>query len=142
MADNIMFNVRPDFDMDSFAMKLSEAYRAKGYMVNVANMNVCYIIAFEKGTGGINTILGLGESIKANITRMNDTVSISFVDAEWTSQILGLVVGWFLCLIPFITAIIGVTRQLSLPKSIGNDATMIAASIPQQPSYQQPPQQF
>lgn len=124
-----MFNVKPNFDAEIFAAKLADNYRAKGYTVNVVNMNGFLSITFEKGTGGINTLLGLGEAVKANITRMNDAVCINFSDAEWTSKIIGFVVGWILCLIPFITAIIGTTRQLSLPKSIANDATAIAASM-------------
>ena len=129
MADNVMFNVKPTFDMEVFAAKLADTYKAKGYTVNVVNMNGACSITFDKGTGGINTLLGMGEGIKANITRMNDTVSINFSDAEWMSKIIGLGVGWFLCFVPFVTAIIGTTRQLSLPKSIANDATMIAASL-------------
>lgn len=129
MADNTMFNVKPTFDMEAFAARLADTYKAKGYTVNVVSMNGSYSISFDKGTGGINTLLGMGEGIKANITRMNDTVSINFSDAEWTSKIIGFVVGWFLCMIPFVTAIIGTTRQLSLPKTIANDATMIAASM-------------
>lgn len=129
MANNVMFNVKPTFDMEVFTTRLADTYKAKGYTVNVVNMNGSCSITFDKGTGGINTLLGMGEGIKANITRMNDTVSINFSDAEWTGKIIGFVAGWFLCMIPFITASIGTMRQLSLPKSIANDATMIASSL-------------
>ncbi len=129
MANNVMFQATPTFDMDAFATKLADTYRAKGYMVNVMKLNGNCMITFEKGTGGINTVLGMGEGIKANISKTNEIISINFTDAEWTSKIIGGVVGWFLCLIPVITAIVGVTRQLSLPKDIANDATMIAATM-------------
>ena len=127
MADNVMFNVRPDFNMEAFSQRLAEMYRAKGYTVNAAMMNGCSIITFDKGTGGINTLLGMGEGIKATCTRMGDTVNISFSDAEWTGKIVGLAIGWILCFVPFITALIGVVRQTSLPTAIGNDAVLIAS---------------
>lgn len=57
MADNVMFNVNPDFDVAVFAERLSSAYKAKGFMVQTATINKSCIITFEKGTGGINTIL-------------------------------------------------------------------------------------
>ena len=60
---------------------------------------------------------------------MNNTVIISFSDAEWLGKIVGLVVGWFLCMVPFITAIIGTIQQLSLPKAIGDEAILIASTL-------------
>ena len=124
-----MLNVNPSFDMDVFVGRLTDTYRIKGYNVSVVNMNGAYIVTFEKGTGGINTLLGLGESVKATCMCTNGMLTVSYSDAEWTSKIIGGVVGWFLCLIPFITAIIGAVHQLQLPKSISNDATMIASSM-------------
>ena len=129
MADNVMFNVTPTFDMEVFANKLAETYKAKGYTVNVANMNGICSITFEKDIGGINMLLGMDEGIRANVTRIDNSVNISFSDGAWIGKLIGLGVGWFLCFIPFVTAIFGVTKQLSLPKQIGNDATMIAASL-------------
>ena len=129
MADNIMFNVKPDFNMDVFAGRLADTYRAKGFTVNVANMNGNYMLTFDKGTGGINTILGMGLGIKATCMLVNGALNITFSDAEWTGKIIACVVGWFLCLVPFITGIIGVVNQMGLPKQIGNDATMIASTM-------------
>lgn len=124
-----MFNVGPNFDMNVFAEKMAETYRMKGYTVTVANMgNIC-TLGFDKATGGINMLLGMGEAVKANITQNENTVTISFSDEEWTSKIIALVVGWFLCMIPFITGIVGVVKQINLPKSIGNDAMVIASSL-------------
>ncbi len=59
----------------------------------------------------------------------NGVLNITFTDAEWTSKIIGAVIGWFLCLIPLITAIIGVVRQTSLPKNIENDVRMMISSM-------------
>lgn len=130
MANNVMLNVKPDFDMEVFANRLAETYRAKGFNVNVVNMNGNFMISFEKGKDGINNILGMGKAITANCMLMNNnTLNITFTDADWTGKIIACVVGWFLCLIPFITGIVGIVGQSGLPKEIGNDATMIAASM-------------
>lgn len=129
MASTLMVNVSQNFSMDIFAQKLADTYRAKGFTVTVANMNGSSIITFDKGTGGINMILGLGEGIKATCSLMGNTLTINYSDGDWTGKIIGLVVGWILCLIPFITAIVGCVKQSSLPKSINNDATMIVSSM-------------
>ena len=55
-----------------------------------------------------------------------ETLIVSFSDGDWTSKIIGFAVGLFCC-IPFVTAIIGTLRQLSLPKDIENDITVLAA---------------
>ena len=129
MADSIMLIVKPDFDIGVFSNNLAGLYQSKGYMVNVAYMNGCSIINFEKGTGGINTILGMGEGIKATCMLMNGVLSINFSDAEWTGKIVGFCIGWFLCFIPIITALIGTMSQLDLPKKIANDAMMIVMNM-------------
>lgn len=129
MADNVMVNVKPDFNMETFANRLADTYRAKGFTVNVVNMNGNCMITFSKGTGGANTLLGMGKGIKATCMRMNDTLSISFSDGDWTGKIIACVIGWFLCFVPIITGIIGIAGQLSLPKEISQDATMIAANL-------------
>lgn len=127
MANNAMFNVGANFNMAEFSEKLAEMYRAKGYTVNVANMNGTGILTFDKGTGGINTLLGMGEGIKATCMLSGSTLSINFSDGDWTGKIVGCTVGWFLCFVPAITAIIGIVKQSKLPKDIANDATMLAA---------------
>ena len=129
MASNFMLNVSPEFNMEAFSEQLANLYRARGYVVTVANMNGNAIISFEKNIGGINTVLGLGECVKANCMVNNGVLNITFTDAEWTSKIIGAVIGWFLCLIPLITAIIGVVRQTSLPKNIENDVRMMISSM-------------
>ena len=129
MASNFMLNVSPEFNMEAFSEQLANLYRARGYVVTVANMNGNAIISFEKNIGGLNTVLGLGEGVKANCMVNNGVLNITFTDAEWTSKIIGAVIGWFLCLIPLITAIIGVVRQTSLPKNIENDVRMMISSM-------------
>lgn len=128
MAD-IMFNVGPNFNMYAFTEQLAGKYRAEGYSVTVAYLNGSVVMGFDKGTGGINMVLGLGEGIKANIALNGNVLMISFIDAEWTGKIIGLTIGWFLCVIPAVTAIIGAVNQSQLPKKIGQDAQMIASQF-------------
>ncbi len=127
MANNVMFNVGANFDMSDFSEKLADMYRAKGYTVNVAYMNGTSMLTFDKNTGGINMLLGMGEGIKATCMLSNNTLSINFSDGDWIGKIVGCVVGWFLCFVPVITAVMGIVKQTKLPKSISTDATMLAS---------------
>lgn len=129
MADSLIINVSPNFDLNVFTEQLANLYRSKGYNVIPAATPMGTTMVVEKGIGGINTVLGLGESVRVNCNCNSGVLSISYSDEEWTSKIIGGVVGWFLCLIPFITAIVGVVHQLQLPKNISSDATVIASSF-------------
>ena len=126
MANNLMMNVRPEFDMYNFVDRLVNTYQAKGYRVNVADFGGNYTITFEKNNEGLNKFLGLGEYLRANVTLMGDVLQVNFTDEDWTSKVIAMVVGWFLCLVPFITGIIGCTRQSALSQSISNDARNLA----------------
>ena len=129
MANNFMVNVKPDFDLEAFAKKLTDTYQAKGFSVNTVSVNNMQTITLDKNTGGINMLLGMGLGIKATCFVNNNTLSINYSDGDWTGKIIGFVAGWFLCLIPFITAIIGTVNQLSLPKKINDDASMIVSGM-------------
>ncbi len=140
MAQNFMMNVGNNFNIVEFSNRLADTYRAKGFAVNVVPTGVnSTVINFDKGTGGINTLLGLGLGVKANCTYTNGNLMINYFDEEWTGKIVGLVVGWCLCFIPFITAIIGTVQQYSLTGNINNDAIVVVNIMNNgQPQYQQP----
>ncbi len=125
MADTLMINVSEGFNLDSMVQQLSDMYRAKGFTVNVANLNDTVMVTFDKGVGGINMLLGLDLGIKATISVNNNTLCVNYSEASWTGKIVGLCVGWFICLVPFITAIIGAVKQSKFPKDINNDITML-----------------
>lgn len=129
MAQSTMINVGTDFDLGLFAQKLAETWQAKGFTVQVANLGNSVSIVFDKGVGGINMLLGLGQGITANCTVNNGTMIINYTDGDWTGKVIGIVVGWLLCLVPMVCSIIGSVRQLGLPKRIGNDALMIASNL-------------
>ena len=78
MANTFMANVKPDFNMEEFASKLAETYRAKGFTSNSVTIDDMQIINFEKNTGGISMVTGLGIGIKATCTVSNDTLTINY----------------------------------------------------------------
>lgn len=127
-----MFNVSDNFSLGVFAQKLAEVYQQKGFTVQVANLGNSVTLVFDKNTGGINMILGLGLGITANCTVNSGALVINYTNANWIGKIIGLVVGWILCFIPFICAIIGSVKQMNLPKEIGNDAMVIASNLESQ----------
>ena len=125
MADSLMLNVPQDFNLDELTQQLSDMYRAKGFTVNVANLNNSVIMDFDKGVGGINMLLGLDLGIKATFSINNGNLIVNYSNAAWTGKIIGLCVGWFICLVPFVTAIVGAIKQSKFPKDINNDITML-----------------
>lgn len=126
MANTLMINVPENFNISEMGNKLRDSFMAKGFSVNVSNLNNGVRLQFEKGTGGINMLLGLGKGITAMCTVQGNNLIVNYSDGEWTSKIIGLAVGWLLCLIPFITAIVGCINQSQLPKEINNEIIMIA----------------
>lgn len=128
MASSTMITVGPQFNMQAFLNQLSSMYQSRGFTVTTIPHGTNASIKFDKNTGGINMLLGLGQGVTANCVLNNNVLTINYTDEDWTGKIVGLVVGWVLCFVPFITAIIGVTKQLQLTKNISNDAAMIAAN--------------
>ena len=125
MDNSLIINVSEGTTLDGIAQRLVELYYAKGYTVTVTTFNNSTSISFEKDIGGINTILGLGVGIKANLTLNNGVLYVTYSDAEWTSKIIGAIIGWFLCWIPIVTAVIGTVKQMDVSKNISNDIRMI-----------------
>jgi hypothetical protein len=127
-ASNRMFPVSPKFDMQDMIEKVSQMYRAKGFMVTAMPMGDGASIDFRKDDGGIKKYIGMARGLKANIMMQNGNMIINFAEAEWTGKIIALTVGWFCCLVPGVLGIIGVIQQYSLPTEIGNDIQLIVGS--------------
>lgn len=121
MANTFSANVSEEFDVQAMAQELVELYQSKGYTARTVKMKNGARITIEKGRGGLNTVLGLSEGITATVTKQgSDVLMVNFSDGDWVSKIIGFAVG-LLCCLPFITAIVGTIRQLSLPKNVEND---------------------
>ncbi len=130
MSKNLMLNVKPEFDLGVFAQKMSDTYRTKGYNAQPVEMNRMYAITISKNTDGLNHWIGLGEEVKVTCMMNNGVLNLAISeDGAWTNKIIALVIGFFLCCIPFITGIMGCMRQSSLSKHVENDATMIIAGM-------------
>lgn len=128
MAKHIKVNVNSTFNISTFSKQLAYIYHTKGYSVKITHINRKYIIVFEKDTNKINTLLGLGEGIRAICTIKNDTLYIDFEYIYPFEKLSTFVLGLFLFLIPTVTSIVGCSIQASLTKSIANDAISIASS--------------
>lgn len=149
MADSRMIPIGPGFDMQAMISQVVQMYQAKGFTVSVMAFGGGVSIDFRKDDEGIKKYVGLALGIKANITVSNGTMMVDFTDAEWTGKIVGMAVGWFLCLIPFIIALVGCFKQSELPKTIANDIQMVvsggaapAAGMPAGQPYAAPQQPY
>lgn len=125
MANSFMINVPVDFDLEYLGQKLRGMYQAKGFTVSMVSGRENLRIQFDKNCGGINMLMGLGKGITATCSLQNGCLVVDYSDGDWVGKIVGLVVGWILCFIPFITAIIGCIQQSELPKKISQDIMTI-----------------
>lgn len=125
MANTFMVEVGEEFDLATFGESLKSMWQAKGFDVVIAKMGKSISLQFDKGCGGVNMLLGLGQGITATCMLQGNNLAVNYSDGDWTGKIVGLVVGWFLCLVPFITAIIGAVKQSSLPKEINKSIMML-----------------
>ena len=117
MADSLTINVSENFDLNFMAQKIKESFQTKGFIVTTASLSPNSVrIVFDKGCGGINMLLGMGQGITADCTVNGNCLTVNYVDGDWTGKIVGLIVGWFLCWIPCLTALIGCINQSGLPK--------------------------
>lgn len=132
MADIFTCNISENFDLQKFTEDLTQQYQGKGFNVRTTKTKNSVKIVFDKKCGGANMLFGLGQGVTATCTvqgKERDILSVNFSDGDWTGKFIGLGVGLFLCFIPFITALIGLFRQLSLPKNIGNDIQMLLSDM-------------
>ncbi len=125
MADTKMFPVSSNFDIVAMVEKLTQTYRTKGFEVTSMKSGTGYSVTFSKDEEGIKKFVGLGLEITANLSVNENSLIVNFSGAEWTGKIIGLVVGWILCFIPFCIAIYGSVKQSNFPKDITQDIQMI-----------------
>ena len=127
MAQPIFVNVPENFSMGVFAGNMERSFTAKGYTVqtNCTETNATFTVS--KGMdGALTKWSGLGESVVVNCTVANNQLTVAFMNEEWTNKIVAMVAGWFCCTILFITGIVGIVRQVNLPKNVGADAMLLA----------------
>lgn len=128
MADTKMIPINSDFNMENMVSKLTQMYQSKGFDVVTTKIGSGVSIKLSKDDDGIKKFVGLALGVTANITINDNSLIINFTDAEWVGKIIGICVGWFVCLIPAIIAVYGVVKQSEFPKTVTNDIQMLINS--------------
>lgn len=103
-----------------------------GYETTAIMMNeTSAILTVKKDRDGIQNLIGLGVECRATLTLSGNAIQVN-VDSEWGNKIIAMLVGWFLCLIPFITGAVGCYNQSELPKKICNGIQFAATTVSNQ----------
>lgn len=127
MAETKVFNVLPGTDINMIVNVAAQNLNAQGYDVYPMVMNpATATLVVKKNNDGFQNFIGLGIESRATLTMNGPSLYVS-IESEWTNKILAIVLGWFFCLVPFITGIIGAVNQNSLPGKI-ESAVMVACS--------------
>lgn len=130
MADSLTINVQENFDLNLLVEKIKSSFQMQGFAITIASLQPnSYRVVFDKNCGGINMLLGLGQGVTATLTLNGNCLFVNYSEGDWTGKIIGIAVGWLLCLVPFITSLVGCYYQSSLPKKINNEITMLMSSM-------------
>ena len=128
MAKTTMLPLAEGVSIASVTNAAAENLRAQGFECNPVVLNDTLAnLTVKIDRDGIKNIIGLGLECKASISIMNGTLNVS-VEDEWTNKIIAIAVGWFVCLIPFFTGIMGCVNQSGLSKKIFDAIQTAAAS--------------
>lgn len=119
MSKTSTFMVSENTNLVMMLQMVEQQLRGQGFDVNVIMMNPnCATVTVGKDRSGIQNVIGLGIECRATISMMpNNAVTVN-IDSEWSNKIIAMAVGWFVCLIPFITGIVGCVNQNSLPDKV------------------------
>lgn len=119
MSKQSTIAVAANADLYAIIQSTEQQLRGQGFDVQVTPMTQqSAMFSVSKGRDGFENIVGLGVECKVTISMMPNNIVTVNVESEWTNKIIALAVGWFLCLIPFITGIVGSVNQNSLPNKI------------------------
>ncbi len=125
-----VIQIKPLTDLNALINFISQNLSIQGYAVQSQMMSPeSATLVVTKDREGFKNILGLGLECRVTLTKVGDTQLSVNIDSEWTNKIIAGAVGWFLCFIPFITAIIGAINQSNLPDTIYASINAAAASV-------------
>lgn len=125
MASPLAYALPQGFDLPTTVGQLGRVFQLKGYTVRSYPLGAGACLELSKHMGGLNTAIGRCEGIKVNFMPGVNLLNVSFSDEQWTDKIVGFVVGWFTCWIPWIFTAIGVYSQSQLPKLVDNELRRI-----------------
>ena len=129
MASPIAFSLPQNFDLQNVVGRLGRSFQLKGYAVRSYPVGAGACLEVSRNTGGLNTVIGRCEGIKINFMPGANLLNVSFSDEQWTDKIIGFVVGWFTCWIPWIFTAIGAYNQYRLPKTVENELQIILGTV-------------
>lgn len=125
---NLTVPVNESFNLDALCNRLGDEYRQKGYNVQSPSVagSIRQII-IEKDNDGINNYLGMGIQEEINISYSGDMLNATFNDGCQTMRFIDLGIGWFMCFIPFITGLVGLSKHSNFAREVQNSIRMIAS---------------
>ncbi len=139
MSVSKILSVAPGADINGIVNGACYNLSAQGYNCLPSVMGpTSAMIVVQKDRDGFKNILGMGLECRVTLTINGNTLNLN-IESEWTNKIIAMVVGWFLCLIPFITGIVGAVGQNGMPGHI-ETAIMMAVNNPGGPGMGMPPQ--
>lgn len=122
------FPISSDVSLAAVVESAKQTLTAQGFEVaaQVLNENAASMTV-AKDADGLKNIIGLGVESTVSISVLNgNTLSVNIED-QWTNKIIAIAVGFFLCLIPVVTGIIGCSNQSGMKNKISN-AIMLGLS--------------
>ena len=153
MSVTKMLPVAPGIDLNMILNGACQNLQAQGFeVIPMLMSNENATLTVKKDRDGIKDIVGLGLECRCTLVMNGNTLNVS-IDHEWTNKIIAIAIGWFICMVPFITGIVGAVGQNSLPEKISNALLAAAGNAPgpmqgaptgyqqspyQQPQYEQP----
>ena len=133
MAEPLRISVTENFDLAELAKQISKTCEREGYTANFYDddCKTSFSLKIEKDMGGFLQWIGLGQSITLNAELEGTKLVVHYTNAEWTSKIIALAIGWFILWIPFVTGLIGTFKQMNLPNAINEEVRKIVTEIKQ-----------
>lgn len=126
MATMRTIPLNPEVPLETVLHQAEQLLQQQGYLTQVQIMNESMAtLNVLKDRDGLKNIIGLGVEVHANISVVNNVMQIS-IENEWTNKIVAIAVGWFCCLIPLITGIVGCVNQNELGTKVANNLQLAA----------------
>lgn len=119
MSKTATYPLNPGTALGEIVAIATQNLQAQGYEVsaNVMNEKTASILV-TKDNEGFKNLLGLGSECSVNLTVLSENQLTVTIDSKWTNQIIAIAVGWFFCLVPFFTGIVGSINLNGLPQKI------------------------
>ncbi len=119
MAETRFITCPDTIDLNLLGEKVGEILRIQHFETELYPIGAnSVLLRIRRDRTGLKNLIGLGLESRATLIHDGgDTLSVA-IENEWVNKIIALAVGWFFCLIPFITGIIGCISQGDMPAKI------------------------